>query len=74
MTHDLHTLAKELDQTAQGISYHGNALHAARVVPCVTANDVQCINRWLHGANTASDGFRLQEIAIHIREHAKKEA
>jgi len=74
MTHDLYAIAKELDQTAQGISYHGNALHAARVVPCVTANDVQCINKWLHGTNTPSDGFRLQEIASYIRDYAKKEA
>ena len=74
MTQDLYAIAKQLDETAQGISYHGNALDVARGLPCVTANDVQCLNKWLHGTNTASDGFRLQEIAGYVREYAITQA
>ena len=72
MSYDAFTIAKELNSTALGESYYGNALYVARDIPCVTHNDVQCLNRWLNGTNTASDGWRLQEISSYIKEWASK--
>lgn len=65
-------IANELNATALGEAYHGNALYVACDIPCVTKNDVQCLNKWLNGTNTASDGWRLQEISSYIREWALK--
>lgn len=71
MSYNAVTIANELNATALGESYHGNALYVARDIPCVTHNDVQCLNRWLNGTNTTSDGWRLQEISSYIKEWAK---
>lgn len=72
MKYDAIKIANELNATALGEAYHGNALYVARDIPCVTKNDVQCLNKWLNGTNTASDGWRLQEISNYIREWAIK--
>ena len=72
MSYDAVAIANELNSTALGESYHGNALYVARDIPCVTHNDVQCLNRWLNGTNTASDGWRLQEISSYIKDWACK--
>lgn len=72
MSYDAIAIANELNSTALGESYRGNALYVARDIPCVTHNDVQCLNRWLNGTNTASDGWRLQEISSYIKEWASK--
>jgi hypothetical protein len=72
MSYNAIQIAKELNATALGESYHGNALYVARDIPCVTHNDVQCLNRWLNGTNSAGDGWRLQEISGYITEWACK--
>lgn len=72
MKYDEIKIANELNATALGEAYHGNALYVARDIPCVTKNDVQCLNKWLNGTNTVSDGWRLQEISNYIREWAIK--
>jgi hypothetical protein len=74
MSYNAFQIAKELNATALGESYHGNALYVARDIPCVTHNDVQCLNRWLNGTNSASDGWRLQKIAGEIVEWNKSKA
>lgn len=68
MKYDAIKIANELNATALGEAYYGNALYVARDLPCVTKNDVQCLNKWLNGENTTSDGWRLQEISNYIRE------
>lgn len=71
MSYDAFTIAKELNATALGEAYYGNALYVARDIPCVTHNDRQCLNRWLNGTNNSSDGWRLQDISNYIVEWAK---
>lgn len=68
MSYDLNAIARELDQTASGYSYHGNALYVARDLPELSREDKLCLTRWLLGANTAIDGLHLQDIAIKLRE------
>lgn len=72
MQYDRKQIAKELQATAQGDAYYGNALYVARDLPETTANDKQCLTRWMHGTQTSDDRFRLQDIVINImREHSK---
>lgn len=70
MTYDISRIAWELDQTALGNSFYGNALYSARDLPCITNNDRDCLNRWLFGNETPQDRITLQEIAMYIREWA----
>ena len=66
MIYDHKQIAKELKATASGESYFGNALYVARDMDFITDNDRQCLTRYLFGNNTATDRFRLQDIAILI--------
>ncbi len=68
MTYDLARIAQELDETALGNSYYGNSLYVALDLPCITNNDRDCLIRWLYGSELIQDKFRLQEIAMYIRE------
>lgn len=71
MSYDAFTIAKELNATALGEAYYGNALYVARDFPCVTHNDRLCLNRWLNGNQSSMDHVRLQDIAnMIIREHS----
>lgn len=66
MKYDSKQIARELQATAQGDAYYGNALYVARDMPQITGNDRDCLTRWLFGTQTSSDRFRLQDIAIEI--------
>lgn len=72
MTYTALKIAQELQATAQGDAYFGNALYVARDLPCVTKNDIQCLNRWLNGTQTSVDRFRLQDMVVYITEWANK--
>jgi hypothetical protein len=65
--YDHKQIAKELEATANGDSYYGNALYVAKDMPWTTDNDRAMLGRWLNGANTASDARRLQDFAILTR-------
>ena len=66
--YDAKQVAKELQATAQGDSYYGNALYVARDYQCLTDDDRVCLTRWLVGSNTSQDRFQLQDIAIRLHE------
>ena len=59
-------IAKELQATADGNSYYGNALYVALDHPEATKNDKQMIMRYLYGSELLADRFRLQDLAIKI--------
>lgn len=64
-------ISKELDATALGDSYHGNALYVARDMPWATHNDKLMLTRWLNGSQTSSDFHALQDFAILTRNEGK---
>lgn len=66
MPYTIKQIANELQATAQGDAYYGNALYVARDLPEVTHNDKACLTRWIHGTQTSADRFRLQDIVIEI--------
>lgn len=61
-------LANELDAIAQGELFSCAALTSAKIHPVTTKNDELMLSRYLFGANRPDDRFRLQELAIYIRE------
>lgn len=69
MKYDHHKIAQELDDTALGRSYYGNALYVALDIPCVTDEQKTVLRRWLDGTNTGGDFHALQKIAIDIRQN-----
>lgn len=62
-------LADKLDEIAQGETFSCDALASAKIHPVTTNNDALMLNRYLFGANCSDDRFRLQELAIYIREY-----
>lgn len=67
MDYTPHAIARELDQTALGYGYYGNALYTARDFDCLNHDDKLCLSRWLTGSQTAADAHHLQDIAIKLR-------
>lgn len=68
--YDLYKISEELDKTALGEKYYGNALYVARDLPCVTSGDIDCLNRFMWSNTNNTDRCKLQQIAIYIREYA----
>lgn len=60
-------IADELDATALGKAYYGNALRVAKDFDCLTSEDRSVLDRWSTGAQTSADFHELQAIAIKIR-------
>lgn len=67
MSYDHKKIADELEATAQGQSYFGNALYVAIELPWTTKNDRAMLHRYMHGSELLSDRTRLQEFAILTR-------
>lgn len=61
-------IAYELDATASGQSFHGNALRVAKDLPEATTEERSVLDRWAAGAETTlEDKLTLQTLAIKIR-------
>jgi hypothetical protein len=68
--HEAYTLsriAKELDDTALGKAYYGNALRVAKDIPGVTAEERALLDRYATGAQRGTDHVGLQDLAIKLR-------
>lgn len=70
--YDLSRVADELDTTAEGISYYGNALYVAQDFDFLNDFDRAILRRWLNGSQTKADCFSLFHIATKIREKGKQ--
>lgn len=66
-------IAKEINDTALGNSYHGNALRVALDIPCIKMSPAHhcAIQRYLREAQLATDHIRLQEVAILLQKDAQ---
>jgi hypothetical protein len=67
MGYDDERIAQELEQTAQGCAYYGNALYVAMDIPVADEADKRMLHRYLHGSELLTDRFLLQDLAIKIR-------
>ena len=72
MTYDRKAISNELQKTAMGTHYYGNALYVALDFPDLSSLQKRAIKRWLKGTNTVADGFALQHIAIDILDTEKE--
>jgi hypothetical protein len=72
MNYDAQRIAQELDQTAQGYSYYGNALYVAMGMPGVTDDERRMLHRYMNGSELTTDRLRLQELAIKLRDGAER--
>lgn len=68
-TYNGEQIARELDETAAGQAYHGNALRAAKDFPCLDGTDRHMLDKWATGSNQSGDHWALQRIAVKLREY-----
>lgn len=66
--YSLDRIANELQATALGQAYYGNALRVAKDVQGVTAEERALLDRWATGAQRQHDYLALQDLAIKLRE------
>ncbi len=72
MTYNKKKIAQELFDTAQGISYYGNALYVARDIPGITDIEKDFLEKCLiKGVITFEDRIELQNLSIKIRSMSK---
>ncbi len=63
MTYDCKKIADELEATAKGRGYYGNALYVARDFPWATHNDRALLMRYMYGSELLTDKDKLIEFA-----------
>jgi len=59
-------IAWELERTALGDGFYGNALRVAKDLPGVTADDRALLDRFATGMNRSTDHVGLQDLAMRI--------
>lgn len=59
-------IAWELERTAMGDGFHGDALRAAKDIPTLTPEDRSLLDRYATGHQTAADSQALQQLAMRI--------
>lgn len=70
MSYNHQQIGLELQKTAAGDSYYGNALYVALDMPELSSEEKDVLHRYLHGSELTTDRMRLQEIAIKVVEGA----
>lgn len=64
--YNCHRIAWELELTAMGDGYGGNALRAAKDLPGLTDEDRALLDRYATGTQTGTDHIALQTLALRI--------
>lgn len=59
-------IAWELERTAMGDAFYGNALRVAKDLACATENDRALLDRWAAGRQQLGDHIQLQALANKI--------
>lgn len=65
--YNLQVIARQLDETAMGDSFHGNSLRVAKDIPGVTAFQRSILDKYATGAEQTGDHLWLQALANQIR-------
>lgn len=63
-----HQIARQLDRTALGHAYDGEALRAAKNFKCLDASEQAVLDRYIAGSQRSMDHVALQDVAIQIRQ------
>ncbi len=59
-------IARQLERTAMGDDYYGNALYEAMDMPQTTKKDREMLHRYMCGSNIRTDHVALQDLAMRI--------
>lgn len=70
----LSRIAWEIDQTALGNSFFGNALHVAKDVIGLSDEQKELLTRFAHGTQQGTDHVGLQSVANRLREIESSES
>lgn len=60
-------VADELEATALGHAYYGNALSVAKSMPGITYDERAVLDRFATGTTVTMDHVRLQDVANKVR-------
>ena len=71
--YDVIKIAQELQDTAQGISYYGNALRVAKDFSVLSAEDRSILDKCATRTIGTEERMRLQDIAIKLRLTANRQ-
>lgn len=72
MKYDKTVIADEIQKTALGEAYYGNALRVAKDFDFLSREEVSVLEKYLTGKTWLGNHFALQDIAIKIRGHTSR--
>lgn len=64
-------IARELEYTASGQGYYGNALRVAKDIPGVTPEERALLDRYATARNSGTDHVALATLALRINQAAR---
>lgn len=67
MKYSAHQIARELNATALGQAFYGNALRVAKDIQGLTDEDRAVLESYATGKQKGSDHILLQEVAMKIK-------
>jgi hypothetical protein len=73
-SYGLARIAWELERTAKGDGYYGNALRVAKDIPGIDAQARSLLDRYASGSQGHTDHVQLQELALFIDGMARQQA
>lgn len=68
MIFSIQHMADQLQQTAMGEAYFGNALQVAKEIPGLTQDELELIDRFATGQQKDTDHIALQQLANKLKE------
>lgn len=66
VSYDYKRLSWELERTAMGEAFYGNAIRVAKYITGLMNEDLDVLERYSTGTNQGTDHITLQEIALKI--------
>lgn len=69
-----HRIAWELERTAKGDGFYGNALRVAKDIPGLTDEDRALLDRYATGGHAGTDHVKLQDLALRVAALTKEGA
>lgn len=70
-TYNYERIGWELEKTALGEAYYGNALSVVRDIPDLSEKELAVLDRYLTGTQLDTDHVTLQDIALKVYKISK---
>lgn len=69
--YNVERIAWEMEQTALGNAFYGNALRVAKDIPSLSDEDLSLLDRFATGLNSGTDHVSLQRLACRLESITK---